>query len=55
MANDITMFCESWGIQEQHFEMEGFASHCFHRKFISKRAWRASGGIVVYIKNSIKK
>jgi len=46
---------ESWGGKCSNFDIDGFKCFNFYRKFQNRRAKRNSGGIVLYIRNSLCK
>ena len=53
---DIICFSETWTNKHSNIEIKGYSDpiHSF-RKFKHKRAKRSSGGLLVYIKDSIRK
>ena len=52
---DIILMCETWTDAEDHFELDGFHSFNYSRPIKHKDAIRASGGLYIFIKNSIRK
>ena len=51
---DIILLYESWTSEQFNFEIDGFTCYNFYRKFQHKKAKRCSGGIVIYIRDTIK-
>jgi len=52
--NDIVFLYETWTNANSNVDLSGFVSHNFYRKFQHRNAKRASGGIVLYYRDSIK-
>ena len=51
---DIIFMYESWLGKNDSFELNGYTTYNFYRKFQNRRANRRSGGVIVYIRNEIK-
>ncbi|MEW8546197.1 MAG: endonuclease/exonuclease/phosphatase family protein, partial [Candidatus Thiodiazotropha sp.] len=53
---DIICLIETWTTKTSQIEITGYKTlvHSY-RKFVNKRAKRASGGLIIYVKNSIYK
>ena len=49
------MFVEPWSSDAQKLEVDGFGLFAFHRELKNARAWRPSGGFLIYAKNHIYK
>lgn len=52
---EITFLCETWSSDLSNFDIEGHKCYNFARNFQNKKAKRGSGGIAVYVKQSITK
>jgi hypothetical protein len=54
VTNDIIILTESWTDENSKLDIVNFTCYNYFRKFRHKKAKRNCGGIVVYIRNSIK-
>ena len=52
--NDIIFLSESWTDKSSNIELNDFTCYNFYRKFKHRKAKRNSGGIVIYVRNTIK-
>lgn len=52
---DIIYLYESWGNKNSNYEISGYHCYNLYRKFQNRRAKRNSGGVVIYVRNSIHK
>lgn len=52
--NDIIFLLESWTNCHSKIDIGGYVSYNFYRKYQHRNARRSSGGIVVYLKESVK-
>ena len=52
---DIILFFESWANNSACYDIDGFKCYPFNRKIQNKKSKRSSGGIAIYIKQSITK
>ena len=53
--NDIIFLYEIWTSKNSSLQINGFECYNFYRRYQSRRANRSSGGVVLYIRNSIAK
>lgn len=53
--NDILMFTETWGNSFTNFDVENFQHLELNRNEYKPNSKRSSGGVIIYIKNSIIK
>ena len=53
--NDIIFLYEIWTSKNSSLQINGFECYNFYRRYQNRRANRSSGGVVLYIRNSITK
>ena len=54
-THDIILLCETWAGPDDNFELKGFYHRNYPRPHKHKNAWRRSGGLYIFIRNSIMK
>ena len=55
MEYDIICLTETWTCKNSRIELNGYSNPIHsYRRFQNRRAKRASGGIIVYIKDDIR-
>ena len=53
--NDVIFLYETWSKVDSNIDLKGYVSYNYYRKFQHRKARRASGGVAVYIKETIAK
>ena len=51
--NDIVLFTETWTCPLSDLQVDGFEHYVLHRTTIKSSAKRNSGGIIIYVKNTL--
>ena len=52
---DILSVYETWTSKDSSLQINGFECYNVYRRYQNRRAKRSSGGVVLYIRNSIAK
>ncbi|XP_060587663.1 uncharacterized protein LOC132743153 [Ruditapes philippinarum] len=53
--NDVIFLFEAWTNSKSIVDIEGYVSYNFYRKYQHRNAKRCSGGVVIYVKDNLKK
>ncbi len=50
---DVILLIETWTSESSEYGIDGYTSYCAHRTLKKKKAKRDSGGLIVYVRDSI--